>query len=181
MISKKISVKEKASFSLKQKWSSECLITTLLVTLLTIVGGFVNYNKDKYNNSFKSIHTLVISTNANDKGVSEVDNKITTTTFNESVDPVSINRRSFILKQSLNSIFGTITPTINNTPAFTIIPVSPLLSTTDYPVSINKGVKYSNENSIDNYYILNFASQPLVTFSSNLIDEATTMTEPTIE
>lgn len=108
--------------------------------MLTIMGGFVNYNKDKFNSSIESIHNLVISTNDSYREESEVGNKITTATFNENVNPVSINRRSFVLEQILNSNFGTITPTINNTPAFTFIPISPLSPSTGYPASINKGI-----------------------------------------
>ena len=169
---------EKEPSILKQKRSFECLITISLITLLTLSGIFMShYNNERFIGGNKGFNTLVTSTDPTDKALSEFSNIIITATFNEDMDPASINNKSFIVMQGLNSVPGTVTSASSQASIFTFTPEKSLLPSTLYTATIKKGVRNLNKNALQKDYVWSFTTHPQVTLTSNPLECGATTEE----
>jgi len=145
-------------------------ITWMMLLLLTVF--MWQCRKDDFKGETTGVCPLVISTDPANNATSVVSSKIITATFNENMDPATINTTSFLLSQGTSSVTGTVTPTSGPTATFT--PASPLAPFTLYTATIKKGVKDPMSNALQADYVWSFTTQPQVTVSSNPIIGGTT-------
>ena len=170
MLSKTILTKEKKSPERGQKRFLGFLITPLMMILLVAV--FMSQcKKDDYEGEIKGVCPLVISTDPADGALNVVQNKVITATFNEDMDPATINTASFILMQGTNPISGTVTQMSGQKATFSFTPANPLASATLYTATMKKGVRDPMKNALQKDYVWSFTTavtQPYtVTLSSN--------------
>ena len=114
---------------------------------------------------------MVIST---DPGTNATDvplNKLIKATFSKDMDPLTILPETFIVKQGLNIIPGTVT-TLGNTATFT--PTANLMANTEYTVTILAGVKDATGNPMANDYLWGFTTgvPPVVISTDPVNNEA---------
>ena len=174
MLSKKNTAKKKTPLH-KKKGGPEVLITIVLIAVLTIIGITMSQiNKDKICGKVKGQFTLVKSTAPLDKDINIATHKTITVTFSEDMNPATVNNRSFILMQGLNSISGTVFPKNSDATTFTFAPERPLTPFTVYTATIKKGVKNAMGNILHADYIWSFTTQPQLTLSSNPKEGGTT-------
>lgn len=146
MLSKKISTKEKDSPIDKQRRYTGYLIKTMLMSLLLFV-FMSSCKKDDYAGEEKGVCPLVISTDPANKAVSIVANKAISATFNECMNPATIDTKSFILMQGTTPISGVVTaevcPVVGSgyTGTFFFTPTSALAPFTLYTATMKKGVR----------------------------------------
>jgi len=82
-------------------------------------------------------------------------NKVITATFSTTMDPTTINTTTFLLKQGVNSITGTVSYS-GTTASFT--PASPLLPGTVYTATITNAVKNTAGNAMAANYTWSFTT-----------------------
>ncbi|MFA6360793.1 MAG: Ig-like domain-containing protein, partial [Dysgonamonadaceae bacterium] len=162
----------------KNKWLSGYLIMPLLITLLLSV-FMTQCKEDDYEGEVTGVCPLVILTDPADGAVKVPLNKMITATFNEEMDPTTINATSFILMEGANSISGTVTPVSGNKAAFNFTPSSPLKPSTLYTATMKKGVRDPMRNALQEDYVWSFTTigQHTVALSSNPEDGGTTTGE----
>ncbi|MFA7066506.1 MAG: ice-binding family protein, partial [Dysgonamonadaceae bacterium] len=162
----------------KNKWLSGYLIMPLLITLLLSV-FMTQCKEDDFEGEITGVCPLVILTDPADGAVKVPLNKMITATFNEEMDPTTINATSFILMEGANSISGTVTPVSGNKAAFNFTPSSPLKPSTLYTATMKKGVRDPMRNALQEDYVWSFTTigQHTVALSSNPEDGGTTTGE----
>ncbi|MET0394621.1 MAG: Ig-like domain-containing protein [Chitinophagaceae bacterium] len=96
---------------------------------------------------------IVVSTDPANGAINVVTGKIITATFNEAIDPLTINATTFLLRQGTNTIAGTITYA-GLTATFT--PASPLAANTVYTGTITTGVRDPANNAMIADYVWSF-------------------------
>lgn len=143
--------------------------TVNLVANKTYIGKLTTTLKDTRGNALQenfiwtfstgtSLQPVVISTDPanNDTGV--VLNKIITTTFNTAMNPTTINRTTFTLKQGTTLIAGVVT--YSGTMA-SFIPTLPLTANTIYTGTITTGALNTAGIALTNDYVWNFTTGTL--------------------
>lgn len=98
---------------------------------------------------------VVVSTDPENGAVNVPVNKIIKATFNTVMDAATINTSTFLLKQGVNSIAGTVTYS-GNTASFT--PAAALLNNTVYTATITTGAKNTAGNSLAADYTWSFTT-----------------------
>ncbi len=96
---------------------------------------------------------IVVSTDPINGAINVVTSKVISATFNEGMNPASINVTTFLLRQGANQILGTVSYA-NRIATFT--PGSPLLANTVYTATITTGVKDSAKNAMAANYVWSF-------------------------
>jgi hypothetical protein len=152
MRSKFISTHGKNSPTLKRMGYSTVFSTTWLLLLLTIITW--QCKKDKFIET-KGICPAVISTNPANGDTNVAISKIITATFNEAMDPLTINTTTFVLNQGASAISGTVTYS-GTTATFT--PFSALASHTVYTGTITTGAKDPTKNALPVNYVWSFTT-----------------------
>lgn len=106
MLHQKKLLKKKKTSILNQKEELEFLFTTILISLLTIMGIFMShYNNDKLISENRGIITSVISTDSIYKGEDIVSTKKIDATFKENMSPDTyINETLFKTENSLKLV-----------------------------------------------------------------------------
>ena len=104
---------------------------------------------------------IVISTDPANGAINVVTSKVISATFNEGLNPASVNATTFLLKQGTNQVSGTISYA-NRVATFT--PSSPLLANTVYTATITTGIRDSARNAMKANYVWSFntGSTPIV-------------------
>jgi len=162
----------------KNKWLSGYLIMPLLITLLLSV-FMTQCKEDDFEGEVTGVCPLVILTDPADGAVKVPLNKMITATFNEEMDPTTINATSFILMEGANSVSGTVTPVSGNKAAFNFTPTNPLKPSTLYTATMKRGVRDPMRNALQEDYVWSFTTigQHTVALSSNPEDGGTTTGE----
>lgn len=106
------------------------------------------------------IPPIVISTDPPNGATSVPRNKIISATFSEAMDPATINSASFLLKQGVNAISGTVT--YSGTTAYFVPPVN-LNANTVYTATITTGAKDLTGNGLVSNYVWSFTTAPITT------------------
>ena len=139
--------------------------------LMTMILGLLmtQCKKDDYDGEITGVCPLVILTDPADDAVKVALNKMITLTFNENMDPATINTTSFILMEGTNAITGTVTPVSDNKAAFNFTPASPLKPSTLYTGTMKKGVRDPMRNALQKDYVWSFTTigQHTVALSSS--------------
>ena len=129
---------------------------------------------DEFKGETTGICPEVISTDPADKAVSVVAGKNITATFNENMNPSTINQTTFLVTQGSNPVSGTVSPLAGQTATYSFAPASPLAPFTVYTATMKKGVKDPMNNALQQDYVWSFTTQPLVTILSNPLPGGTT-------
>lgn len=171
MLRKKFLTKENNPLIHKQRRDTRFLIKTMLISLLLFVSMF-GCKKDDYEGEIKGICPLVISTDPADKAVSVVASEAINATFNKSMDPTTIDTKSFILMQGSTPILGAVTSVPCTTVSgyiatFAFTPASVLAPFTLYTATMKKGVRDPMRNALQEDYVWSFTTQPQLLLSSN--------------
>ena len=184
MLSKTILTKRKKSPERKQRRFLGFFITPLMAILLLTI--FMSQcKKDDFTGEIVGVCPLVISTDPIDEAINVALNKVITATFNENMDPATINSTSFILMQGTNPISGTVAPlgvkastgtsTINSksqlkqgsnpvsemttqTATYAFTPKEPLAPSTLYTATIKKGVRDPMKNALQEDKVWSFTT-----------------------
>lgn len=103
----------------------------------------------------------IVSTDPAPGAINVLTTKIITATFNEPMDPATINTGTFQLKQGNNFVLGTVT---YSGIAATFTPSGPLSANTVYTATITKGVRDPAKNAMIADFVWNFntGSTPMV-------------------
>jgi hypothetical protein len=127
---------------------------TNLTWLLLLLTGFTwQCKKDDFKGETSGICPIVVSTDPTNGATNVSTAKIITATFNEEMDPATINGTTFLLKQGTTSIPGVITYS-GKTATFT--PNSPLAANTVYTGTITTGAKDPAKNALVADYVWSF-------------------------
>jgi hypothetical protein len=150
------STPEKKSPSLKRTGYSKFFNTTGLLLLLLAVFTW-QCKKDKFIPS-KGLCPAVVSTDPSNGDTGVVINKKITASFNQVMDPATINGATFLLNQGANAISGTVTYS-GSTATFS--PSAPLLSHTVYTGTITTGAKNPTADALPANYVWSFTTGSL--------------------
>lgn len=125
------------------------LLTTLVIASVVITTGC----RDDSFNETKGLCPTVVSTNPSNLATNVPLNQVITVTFNEEMDPSTINNSTFILYGSI--VEGTVTYA-NKVATFT--PTYPLIENHTYTGQITTGMKDLNGNAIQDNYVWTFST-----------------------
>lgn len=147
----------------KQIWHSWIKNTSWLLMLL-LATTMWQCNKDDYKGETIGVCPKVISTDPVDGAINVATDKIIKATFNEKMDPVTINETTFLLKQGSNLIAGTVSFS-DSTATFT--PAVPLSANTVYTGIITTGARDLSGNALVKDTTWNFTT-PTAQFAITL-------------
>jgi hypothetical protein len=122
----------------------------LALLLVVIAAGC---KKDVEEPGLKDICPEVVSTDPSNGALNVATNKKISATFNEEMDPVTLNAATFYVKQGSNLVSGTISYT-GKTATFN--PTSPLTANTVYTGTITSGAKDPSGNAMVADYVWTF-------------------------
>lgn len=132
---------------------------TTIVGFLSVAALLVGCKKDDYVDPVY-VCPIVVSTNPANAATSVQLKQVISATFNEEMDPATINQESFILTSGLKSseaITGTLT--YDNTNAtLTFVPTTPLTSNTTYTGRIKASVKDLAGTPLQSDYVWTFST-----------------------
>ena len=151
--------------------------TTYIATIAVSVKDFNgNSIQEDYVWTFSTGGTIspaVTSTDPINNSVGVLLNKTINASFNQAMDPLSINNNTFVIRQGLNTITGTVLTTGSTA---TFKPTDALISNTVYTAIITSGGKNIDGTYMADDYVWNFTTgtitAPIVT-STNPIKNAT--------
>ncbi len=143
------------------------LLATFVIASVIFIAGC---KKDDYQAKV-GVCPLVVSTVPIDKAVDVPLNQVISATFNEEMDPATINQASFIIQEGATLVAGTVAFS-GITATFT--PSSPLLPNVLYSGTIKKLAKDLLGQSLQEDYKWSFTTIPQVYLSSNPIAGGTT-------
>ncbi|MDZ7774943.1 MAG: Ig-like domain-containing protein [Bacteroidales bacterium] len=135
----------------------------LAIITIALVAFFNGCKKDDYEAKV-FLCPVVVSTIPVDKAIDVPLNQVITATFNDKMDPATINQESFIIQQDGTPIAGTVTYS-GLTATFT--PSSPLLPDVLYSGTIKTLAKDVIGQSLMEDYNWSFTTIAEVTLSSN--------------
>ncbi len=124
-----------------------------LLALLAITAFTWGCKKDDFTGETEGICPIVISTDPANGAINVSTAKIITATFNEAMDPSTINGTTFTLMQGTKPVAGTVTYS-GVTATFT--PSAKLLPNTVYTGTITTGAKDPAGNALENNYVWSF-------------------------
>ncbi len=136
----------------KRRWYSSFFTSVLLMTSILAVfsGGCKKVTEEP---GLVGICPVVVSTDPNSGAINVVTTKKISATFNEAIDPSTMNVSTFLLKQGANPVLGTVTYTGN---IATFTPTNPLAANTVYTATITSGVKDPAKNALPIPYVWSF-------------------------
>jgi Ice-binding-like/Bacterial Ig-like domain len=127
---------------------------TNLTWLLVILTGFTwQCKKDDFKGETTGLCPIVVSTDPANGATNVSTSKIITATFNEDMDPATINATTFLLKNGTTSVAGVIT---YSGKVATFTPSAPLLANTVYTGTITTGAKDPAKNALVADYVWSF-------------------------
>ena len=129
--------------SFKSSWLIVILMTTL----------FIQCKKDDFKGGTTGVCPIVVSTDPANGATNVATSKKITATFNEAMNPSTINATTFILSQGANQIPGVVTYA-DKTATFT--PSNPLDANTVYTATITNGVKDPSNNAMIANFVWSF-------------------------
>ncbi|WP_299516329.1 ice-binding family protein [Mucilaginibacter sp.] len=115
----------------------------------------------------------LVTTDPMDKAVDVILSKVITATFNTDMDPASITKTTFIIKQGATAVSGTVAAT-TNARVYTFTPDVPLLPFTLYTGTITTGAVDKFHTALVNDYVWTFTTIPQVSLSSLPVAGGTT-------
>ncbi|MDP2115135.1 MAG: ice-binding family protein [Bacteroidota bacterium] len=136
----------------------------LFAILAIVLGASISGCKTDNYEAIVGVCPLVVSTIPIDKAIDVPLNQIISATFNEKMDPATINQASFIIQQGTTAIAGTVAYS-GVTATFT--PTSPLLPNVLYSGTIKTLAKDLLGQSLMEDYKWSFTTIAQVTLSSN--------------
>ncbi|MBA4411444.1 MAG: hypothetical protein C0397_18745 [Odoribacter sp.] len=136
----------------------------LFAILAIVLGASISGCKTDNYEAIVGVCPLVVSTIPIDKAIDVPLNQIISATFNEKMDPATINKASFIIQQGTTAITGTVAYS-GLTATFT--PSSPLLPNVLYSGTIKTLAKDLIGQSLQEDYKWSFTTIAQVTLSSN--------------
>jgi uncharacterized repeat protein (TIGR02543 family) len=151
----------------KLKMKKLRLLATFVIASVIFIAGC---KKDEYQAKV-GVCPLVVSTVPIDKAVDIPLNQVISATFNEKMDPGTINQASFIIQEGTTSVAGTVAYS-GVTATFT--PTSPLLPNVLYSGTIKKLAKDLLGQALQEDYKWSFTTIPQVYLSSNPVAGGTT-------
>ncbi|MDP9077948.1 MAG: ice-binding family protein [Bacteroidota bacterium] len=160
-----------STFMRQSKGYSKTLKTTWSLVLLMIVLA-IGCKKDDFKGEIKGVCPVVVSTDPADKAVDIVLNKVISATFNTSMAPSTVNEKTFIIKQGVTVIAGTITA-VGGT-VFSFTPTQPLLPFVVYTGTITSAVTDTLHTAMVSNYSWTFTTIPQVSLASNPVIGGTT-------
>ena len=122
--------------------------------------------KDDFKDEIVGLCPVVVSTDPTDKAVDVVLDKLISATFNTNMEPATINKTTFTIKQGTTLIAGTVAPTATGT-IFTFKPDVPLLPFTTYTGTISTGATDPFRTAMVADYVWTFTTIPEIKLSSN--------------
>ena len=140
------------------------------IFVIALVASFTGCKTDDYEATV-GVCPLVVSTIPIDKAVDVPLNQVISATFNEKMDPATINQASFIIQQGTTAITGTVA---YNGLTATFTPTSPLLPNVLYSGTIKTLAKDLLGQSLMQDYKWSFTTIARVTLSSNPVAGGTT-------
>ena len=143
----------------------------LFAILAIVLGASITGCKTDDYEATVGVCPLVVSTIPIDKAIDVPLNQIISATFNEKMDPATINQASFIIQQGTTAIAGTVAYS-GVTATFT--PTSPLLPNVLYSGTIKTLAKDLLGQSLMEDYKWSFTTIAQVTLSSNPVAGGTT-------
>ena len=151
--------KEKNTRMLKRKRYSRLFNITWLMVLLTIFTW--QCKKDDFKGETVGVCPEVIATDPANNATNVVTGKIITVTFNETMNPQTLNTTTFTIKQGVALKGGTanISGVVTCAGAIaTFTPSAELLQSTTYTGTIAKGVKDPAGNALPENYVWSFTT-----------------------
>jgi uncharacterized repeat protein (TIGR02543 family) len=121
--------------------------------------------KDDFKDEITGVCPVVVSTDPADKAVDVVLEKVISATFNTDMDPATINKTTFTIKQGTTLIPGTVAPTAS-AKTFTFTPNQELLPFTEYTGTITTGAKDPLHTAMVSNYVWTFTTIPQITLSA---------------
>ncbi|GAA4104860.1 ice-binding family protein [Mucilaginibacter panaciglaebae] len=106
----------------------------------------------------------LVTTDPMDKAVDVVLPKVITATFNTDMDPATITKTTFIIKQGANAVSGTVAPTASAR-VYTFTPDVPLLPFAVYTGTITTGAADKFHTALVNDNVWTFTTIPQVSLS----------------
>ena len=147
-----VSKKEKNPSLIKRNWYQRLFsITSFMILLFTVFSG--GCKKVVEEPGLIGICPVVVSTDPAAGAINITTNKKISATFNEAMNPSSINTSTFLLYQGTNQVLGTVTYT-GMTATFT--PSNPLAGNTVYTATITTAAKDPAKTSMVANYVWNF-------------------------
>ncbi|MEO6190807.1 MAG: Ig-like domain-containing protein, partial [Saprospiraceae bacterium] len=147
-----------ASFTPTSNFTSNTLYTATLTTAVKNLAG-VSLSSN-YVWSFTTLTVpMVVSTDPVNNATGVKTNKVISADFNMTMDPLTINATTFLLKQGSNAITGTISYS-GVTAKFT--PNALLMTNTVYTATLTTGVKNLNGVPLSNDYIWSFTTSATI-------------------
>ncbi|MDY0199597.1 MAG: ice-binding family protein [Tenuifilaceae bacterium] len=198
MLNKTISTEEKKSPKRKQRRFLGFFITPLM-TLLLLTVIMSQCKKDDFTGEVVGVCPIVLSTNPIDEAINVPLNQVITATFNENMDPTTLDTTSFVVMQGTNRISGTVAslnaktsgvPAAINaksllsqgsnpisaappTTTFAFTPKTPLAPSTLYTATIKKGVRDPMNNALQKDHVWSFTSSALLQYAVTLTSNPT--------
>ncbi|MDB5264088.1 MAG: cell wall/surface repeat protein, partial [Adhaeribacter sp.] len=134
------------------------------IALLAII--IAGCKKDDFKGEIVGLCPVVVSTDPTDKAVDVALAKLISATFNSDMDPATINKTTFTIKQGNTLITGAVAPTAS-AKTFTFKPDQALLPFTKYTGTITTEAKDPFHTAMVNDYVWTFTTIPEVILSSN--------------
>lgn len=150
MKSKNFTLQQSKPVTFKKKFFG---LTHLTWFLILLTGFTWQCKKDDFKGETTGICPIVVSTDPVNGATNVSTSKIITATFNEEMDPSTINASTFYLKQGTTLIPGVVTYT-GKTATFT--PNSPLAANTVYTGTVTTGAKDPAKNAMVANYVWSF-------------------------
>lgn len=146
--------------------TSKNLLNKWFIVLLLLVFSFACKKTDEPVGIVVLCPT-VVSTDPMDDAVDVVHNKVITVTFNEAMNPESINNTTLLLKQVSTSTYvsGTILPT-DNAAVYTFTPDVPLLPFNEYIGTVTKAATNTYRTTMVADYVFSFTSIPQLSLTA---------------
>lgn len=147
------------------------IYNSLWIYLLLIAGFTAGCQKDEFKEEITGVCPVVVSTDPADKAVDVVLEKLISATFNTDMDPATINKTTFTIKQGSTLIAGTVAAT-GSAKTFTFDPDVDLLPFKEYTGTITTGAKDPLHTAMISNYVWTFTTIPALTVLANPVGNA---------
>ena len=138
-------------------------LSSLFILFAIFIAGC---KKDDFKDEVVGLCPVVVSTDPMDKAVDVALNKLISATFNTDMNPVTINKTTFTIKQGGSLVTGTVSPTADGK-TFTFKPDADLLPFTVYTGTISMGATDKFKTAMLADYVWTFTTIPQVTVTAN--------------
>jgi uncharacterized repeat protein (TIGR02543 family) len=163
-MNKTITLPKKSTQAYLSRGSSK-ISNTIWSLLLLLVVFIAGCKKDDFKGEISGI-CPVVSTDPADKAVDVALGKLISATFNNDMNPSTINKTTFTIKQGTTLIDGTVSPTANPK-VFTFKPTVALLPFTTYTGTISTAAQDTLRSKLPSDYVWTFTTIPEVQLSAS--------------